>query len=109
MKRLAVIILAAGQGTRMRSKLAKVLHPVGGRPMILYAAELAQALAKNGKGSIAVVTGHQAVKAKDVLAGCDLKPVVQTRRRDTWHAGGQPKQGCYGGEECGMRRIILLS
>ena len=46
MKRLAVIILAAGQGTRMRSKLAKVLHPVGGRPMILYAVELAQALAK---------------------------------------------------------------
>src|SRR3989304_1553328 len=45
MKKLAVIVLAAGQGTRMRSKLAKVLHPVCGRPMALYAADLAEALA----------------------------------------------------------------
>ena len=43
MKKLAVIILAAGQGTRMRSKVAKVLHSVGGRPMLLYAVDVAQA------------------------------------------------------------------
>src|SRR5438552_7525379 len=109
MKRLAVIILAAGQGTRMRSKLAKVLHPVGGRPMILYAVELAQALAKNGKGSIAVVTGHQAEKVKDVLAGCDVVPVVQTRRLGTGHAVAQAQQVCQAGEESRKRLFIILS
>ncbi|MEK9172708.1 MAG: NTP transferase domain-containing protein, partial [Nitrospirota bacterium] len=65
MKKLAVIVLAAGQGTRMRSKLAKVLHPVCGRPMALYAADLAEALAG---GRVAVVVGHQAEKVKDLLA-----------------------------------------
>jgi bifunctional UDP-N-acetylglucosamine pyrophosphorylase / glucosamine-1-phosphate N-acetyltransferase len=36
---LASIILAAGEGTRMRSKLPKVLHPLAGKPMIRYALE----------------------------------------------------------------------
>src|SRR6185295_18193011 len=84
MKALAVIILAAGQGTRMRSKVAKVLHLVGGRPMILYAIELAQSVTKGGKGNnIALVTGHQAEKIKDVIADYDVVPVVQTRRLGT--------------------------
>ena len=109
MKRLAVIILAAGQGTRMRPKLAKVLHPVGGRPMILYAVDLAQALAKHGHGSIAVVTGHQAEKVKDVLAGCDVMPVVQTRRLGTGHAVAQAQQVFQAGEEWRKRRFIILS
>ena len=64
MKKLAVIVLAAGQGTRMRSKLAKMLHPVCGRPMALYAVDLAESLAK---GRVAVVVGHQAEKMKDLL------------------------------------------
>jgi bifunctional UDP-N-acetylglucosamine pyrophosphorylase/glucosamine-1-phosphate N-acetyltransferase len=37
MSKLAVVILAAGQGTRMKSNLPKVLHPVAGRPMVQYA------------------------------------------------------------------------
>jgi bifunctional UDP-N-acetylglucosamine pyrophosphorylase / glucosamine-1-phosphate N-acetyltransferase len=39
MKNLGAIIMAAGLGKRMRSKLGKVLHPVAGRPMVLYAVE----------------------------------------------------------------------
>ena len=74
MSRLAAIILAAGQGVRMRSKLAKVLHPVCGRPMVLYAVDLAETLAK---GRVAVVVGYQAERVKDLgpVLG-SLHPVV---------------------------------
>jgi bifunctional UDP-N-acetylglucosamine pyrophosphorylase / glucosamine-1-phosphate N-acetyltransferase len=64
MKNLGAIIMAAGLGKRMRSKLGKVLHPVAGRPMVLYAVELAERLADEG---IAIVVGHQADQVKAVL------------------------------------------
>ena len=41
---LDVVILAAGQGTRMKSALPKVIHPVAGRPMVAWAVKAAQAL-----------------------------------------------------------------
>ena len=53
---LAVLILAAGQGTRMHSKLPKVLHPIGGRPLLYYLLRLANAMKPSGIG---VVVGHQ--------------------------------------------------
>src|SRR6266849_10529955 len=86
MNKLAVIVLAAGQGTRMKSKLVKVLHPVCGRPMGLYAADLAETLAK---GRVAVVVGHQAEKVKDLLADRKIDLVVQARRLGTGHAVAQ--------------------
>jgi bifunctional UDP-N-acetylglucosamine pyrophosphorylase / glucosamine-1-phosphate N-acetyltransferase len=64
MKNLGAIIMAAGLGKRMRSKLGKVLHPVAGRPMVLYAVELAERLTDEG---VAVVVGHQADQVKAVL------------------------------------------
>ena len=109
MKPLAVIILAAGQGTRMRSKLAKVLHLVAGRPMILYAIELAQSVTKGGKGNIALVTGHQAEKIKDVITEYDVVPVVQTRRLGTGHAVIQAQSVFQAGEEWRKRRFLILS
>jgi bifunctional N-acetylglucosamine-1-phosphate-uridyltransferase/glucosamine-1-phosphate-acetyltransferase GlmU-like protein len=64
MKGLGAIVMAAGLGKRMRSKLAKVLHPVAGRPMVLYAVDLAERIADEG---IAVVVGHQADKVRAIL------------------------------------------
>jgi bifunctional UDP-N-acetylglucosamine pyrophosphorylase/glucosamine-1-phosphate N-acetyltransferase len=64
MKGIGAIVMAAGLGKRMRSKLAKVLHPVAGRPMVLYAVELGERIATEG---VAVVVGHQADKVKAVL------------------------------------------
>jgi bifunctional UDP-N-acetylglucosamine pyrophosphorylase / glucosamine-1-phosphate N-acetyltransferase len=64
MKNVGAIIMAAGLGKRMRSKLGKVLHPVAGRPMVLYAVELAERLTDEG---IAVVVGHQGDQVKAVL------------------------------------------
>ena len=64
MKGLRAIVMGAGQGKRMRSKLAKVLHPVAGRPMILYAVELAERVAGEG---VAVVVGYQGDRVKPLL------------------------------------------
>lgn len=64
MKNLGAIIMAAGLGKRMQSKLGKVLHPVAGRPMVLYAVEVAERLTDEG---IAIVVGHQGDEVKAVL------------------------------------------
>ena len=107
MKKLAAIVLAAGQGIRMRSKLVKVLHPVCGRPMALYAVDLAETLAM---GRVAVVVGHQAEKVKDLLADRKIDLVVQARQLGTGHAVTQAQsvfQGRGGGAMGGLRFVIL--
>ncbi len=58
---LAALILAAGQGTRMESSIPKVLHHVGGRPMLFYILRIANALKP---GAIGVVVGHEADEVK---------------------------------------------
>ena len=58
---LAVLILAAGQGTRMESTIPKVLHHVGGRPMLFYILRIANALKP---GAIGVVVGHESAAVK---------------------------------------------
>ncbi|MFH2204716.1 MAG: bifunctional UDP-N-acetylglucosamine diphosphorylase/glucosamine-1-phosphate N-acetyltransferase GlmU [Elusimicrobiota bacterium] len=61
---LAVLILAAGQGTRMQSSVPKVLHALGGRPLIYYLLRLANALKPAGIG---IVVGHQeAIVRKEI-------------------------------------------
>ena len=58
----AAIILAAGQGTRMKSPLPKVLHPVGGRAMLDHAIDAAEAL---GCERIVVVVGNHSPEVRD--------------------------------------------
>ena len=62
----AAIVLAAGQGTRMRSRVPKVLHPICGRPMIHH---VLHALADAGLGPPVVVTGHGADAVEAAIAG----------------------------------------
>lgn len=75
---LGAIVMAAGLGKRMRSKLAKVLHPVAGRPMAFYAVDLANRLA--GAGT-AVVVGHQAAQVKAAVAAYCTADAGPARRR----------------------------
>src|SRR2546428_1767789 len=108
MSRLAAIILAAGQGIRMRSKVAKVLHPACGRPMVLYAVDLAETLAK---GHVAVVVGYQAERVKDLLTDRKVTLVEQARRLGTGHAVVQAQAAFQGrgGNEWSGRRVVILS
>src|SRR6267378_4499488 len=80
---LAVLILAAGLGTRMKSKRAKVLHKLGGSPLIAYVCRTAQSL---NPEKILVVVGHQAaevVKAVEAEVGIRAEFVTQEQQRGT--------------------------
>ncbi|HZX49361.1 MAG TPA: NTP transferase domain-containing protein, partial [Nitrospirota bacterium] len=79
-RNIATIILAAGLGKRMKSGLAKVLHPVSGRPMFLYPVSVAESLSSD---KIVVVVGHQADRVKEVLAGKDVEIALQVRQDGT--------------------------
>ncbi|NOX63095.1 MAG: bifunctional N-acetylglucosamine-1-phosphate uridyltransferase/glucosamine-1-phosphate acetyltransferase [Chloroflexi bacterium] len=79
---LRVVILAAGKGTRMKSNLPKVLHPLGGRPLITYSLELAQAVSPEPP---VVVVGHQAQRVREAVGDAALF-VEQTEQLGTGHA-----------------------
>ncbi|GKS58949.1 bifunctional protein GlmU [Nitrospira sp.] len=81
---IGVIVMAAGLGKRMQSKFGKVLHPVAGRPMVLYAVELAE---RFGDAGVAVVVGHQGDRVREVLkAHAALHVVDQPMQLGTGHA-----------------------
>ncbi|MCD1640919.1 bifunctional UDP-N-acetylglucosamine diphosphorylase/glucosamine-1-phosphate N-acetyltransferase GlmU [Stutzerimonas frequens] len=83
---LDIVILAAGQGTRMRSALPKVLHPVAGQSMLGHVISTARALQPR---SIQVVIGHGAEQVRQRLVGDDLNYVVQSEQLGTGHAVAQ--------------------
>jgi UDP-N-acetylglucosamine diphosphorylase/glucosamine-1-phosphate N-acetyltransferase len=80
----AVIILAAGQGTRMKSPKAKVLHEFLGKPMVLYVVETAQKIAGE---NVVLVIGSQAEKVRSVVSeNTDIIFAVQEEQLGTGHA-----------------------
>ncbi|MBC7341992.1 MAG: bifunctional UDP-N-acetylglucosamine diphosphorylase/glucosamine-1-phosphate N-acetyltransferase GlmU [Clostridia bacterium] len=85
MGEIAAVVLAAGQGTRMKSKRAKVLHPVAGRPMAEY---VLQALRQASVKRVLVVVGHQAEEVKQAL-GPEWEYVLQAEQLGTGHAVAQ--------------------
>lgn len=82
MRQLHAIILAAGEGTRMKSELPKVLHHICGRPMIAYALDLA---ASAGVKQPVVVLGHGADAVKPQLP-TEVKVVIQAQQAGTGDA-----------------------
>ena len=83
---LDIVILAAGQGTRMRSALPKVLHPVAGNSMLGHVIHSARQLKPTG---IHVVIGHGAELVRERLAAEDLNFVLQDKQLGTGHAVAQ--------------------
>lgn len=82
-ERLAIIILAAGQGTRMRSALHKVLHPIAGRAMLLHLLDTAGQLGAERK---VVVLGQGRDQVEAALAGRDAAVAIQEEQKGTGHA-----------------------
>ncbi|HJV47533.1 MAG TPA: bifunctional UDP-N-acetylglucosamine diphosphorylase/glucosamine-1-phosphate N-acetyltransferase GlmU [Bacillota bacterium] len=82
MNKKFAVVLAAGQGTRMKSKLYKVLHPVCGKPMIQHIVDRLKALEVN---EIVVVVGHGAKQVKEQL-GTSIQYAFQEQQLGTAHA-----------------------
>ncbi|MED3642040.1 bifunctional UDP-N-acetylglucosamine diphosphorylase/glucosamine-1-phosphate N-acetyltransferase GlmU [Caldifermentibacillus hisashii] len=82
MSKKYVIVLAAGQGTRMKSKLYKVLHPVCGKPMVRHVID---ELKQIGADQIITVVGHGADEVKNELKD-DSEFVLQEQQLGTAHA-----------------------
>ncbi len=83
-KNVAVVILAAGLGTRMKSGKAKVLHEIQGRPMILYVVETARKIAGD---DVIVVIGNQAQQVRAIISEtAELLFAYQEQQLGTAHA-----------------------
>jgi bifunctional UDP-N-acetylglucosamine pyrophosphorylase / glucosamine-1-phosphate N-acetyltransferase len=83
---LNVVILAAGKGTRMRSDLPKVLHPIAHKSMVQHVIDTAHAL---GSDAIQLVYGYGGDKLKEVLGEQTLNWVLQAEQLGTGHAVAQ--------------------
>jgi len=82
-QKMSAIILAAGKGKRMKSDLAKVLHPLCGKPMLTYSVDAARALKVE---KIAVIIGHQAGLVREAFKDEGLIFVEQREQLGTGHA-----------------------
>jgi bifunctional UDP-N-acetylglucosamine pyrophosphorylase / glucosamine-1-phosphate N-acetyltransferase len=82
-KDLAIVVLAAGKGTRLKSNLAKVLHPAGGRTLV---EQVLRACAPLGAKKTVVVIGHQAEQVKAVVEPTGASTVLQFPQHGTGHA-----------------------
>lgn len=95
MRDLCAIVLAAGQGTRMRSNLVKVLHPLNGLPMVAHVLELCRRI---GVKRTLVVIGHQAERLREALGDFPVEFVVQAEQHGTAHAVLQAEAALQGFE-----------
>ena len=83
---LAVLILAAGKGARMRKSLAKVLIPIAGKPTLEFVLDTAERL---NPTRVIVVVGHQADRVQKIFSNRDLEFVLQKKQLGTGHAARQ--------------------
>ena len=83
---VSAIILAAGQGTRMKSALPKVLHPLAGRPLLHYPV---RAALEAGRDDVVVVVGHGATRSSRVPANSTFAERVRTAVQETQRGHGR--------------------
>src|ERR1700733_6543667 len=98
----AIVIMAAGKGTRLKSKRPRVLHEVGGKPLIRHVIDAARQIVP--PEDIFVIVGHEAGKVKDSVASLGVQFVEQREQKGTGHAIQQARQAVQGYED-----VIVLS
>jgi bifunctional UDP-N-acetylglucosamine pyrophosphorylase/glucosamine-1-phosphate N-acetyltransferase len=85
----AALILAAGEGTRMKSDLAKVLHTIGGKTMIR---RIVESVRKIQPDLIVLIVGYQADAVREEFAGEEVRFAIQEKRLGTGHAVMQAEE-----------------
>jgi bifunctional UDP-N-acetylglucosamine pyrophosphorylase/glucosamine-1-phosphate N-acetyltransferase len=83
-QKLAVVIMAAGKGTRLKSRRPKVLHAIGGKPLLSHVIAAATRLV--APEDVYAVVGHQADRVRTALASTGVRFVEQVEQRGTGHA-----------------------
>jgi bifunctional UDP-N-acetylglucosamine pyrophosphorylase / glucosamine-1-phosphate N-acetyltransferase len=92
---LDIVILAAGQGTRMKSRLPKVLHPLGGKPLVCYSIEAAASISEHAP---VLVIGHGGDQVRAAV-GSGVRYIVQAEQLGTGHAVMQTQDALRGQSE----------
>ena len=100
--KLAIVIMAAGKGTRLKSRRPKVLHEIGGRPLLGHVIAAASRIV--APEHIYVVVGHQADRVREAVAQTGVRFVEQTEQRGTGHA-----IQCAAGSIAGYDNTLVLS
>ena len=104
---LAIAIMAAGKGTRLRSKRPKVLHEIGGRALLLHVIAAAEAVVS--PDDIYCIVGHRAGQVKDAVAATGVKFVMQAEQRGTGHALQMVKAHFESSGEPQPENLLVLS
>jgi bifunctional UDP-N-acetylglucosamine pyrophosphorylase/glucosamine-1-phosphate N-acetyltransferase len=100
--RIAIAIMAAGKGTRLKSKHPKVLHEIGGKPILAHV--IATATKVVPAQDIFVIVGHEAERVREAVAGAGVKFVLQADQRGTGHALMVAREAVAGYDQ-----VIVLS
>jgi bifunctional UDP-N-acetylglucosamine pyrophosphorylase/glucosamine-1-phosphate N-acetyltransferase len=82
--RIAIAIMAAGKGTRLKSKHPKVLHEIGGKPILAHVIATAEKVVP--ARDIFVIIGHEAERVREAVTGMGVNFVLQAEQRGTGHA-----------------------
>jgi bifunctional UDP-N-acetylglucosamine pyrophosphorylase / glucosamine-1-phosphate N-acetyltransferase len=83
-RHVAIVIMAAGKGTRLKSRHPKVLHEIGGKPILAHV--IATAAKVVPASDIFVIIGHEAERVRESVGGARVNFVVQAEQRGTGHA-----------------------
>ncbi len=99
--------MAAGKGTRLKSKHPKVLHEIGGKPILAHV--IATALKVVPAQNIFVIIGHEADRVREAVASTGVNFVLQPEQRGTGHALMVAREALLGKEGNGYDQVIVLS
>src|SRR5450756_771548 len=99
---IAIAIMAAGKGTRLKSKHPKVLHEIGGKPILAHVIATAKKVVP--ARDIFVIIGHEAERVREAVAGTGVNFVVQAEPRGTGHALMVAREALSGYDQ-----VIVLS
>jgi bifunctional UDP-N-acetylglucosamine pyrophosphorylase/glucosamine-1-phosphate N-acetyltransferase len=107
--RIAIAIMAAGKGTRLKSKHPKVLHEVGGKPILAHV--IAAAVKVVPARDVFVIIGHEAERVREAVRATGVNFVLQAEQRGTGHALMAAREALSGGGNKGGNKydqIIVL-
>ena len=107
--RTAIAIMAAGKGTRLKSNHPKVLHEVGGKPILAHV--IATAIQVVPAKDVFVIVGHEAERVREAVRATGVNFVLQAEQRGTGHALMVAREAIFGNKDAlaAYDQVIVLS